>query len=77
VIGAALTQRRVLGPVEARLLTAAGLMLCALSALVAIFPRALAYPVSALGVWGALALLWKAIELRRLRQPRPPKQNVK
>jgi cardiolipin synthase len=64
-IGAALTDRRVLGPVEARLAGVAGLLVCALAILIAIFPYALAYPVALLGGWGGLALLWKAFRLRR------------
>ncbi len=64
-VGAALTNRRILGPIEARLMTLVGLALCALSVLVTIFPRALAYPVAAVGLWGGLALLWKGIKLRQ------------
>lgn len=69
-IGAALTDRRVLGPVEASLATAAGLLLFALSVLVAVFPRVLAYPAAALGAWGGLALCWRGVRLRRLRKRR-------
>jgi cardiolipin synthase A/B len=64
-IGAVLTNRRVLGPVEARLTTAVGLVLCTLSVLVAIFPRALAFPAAAVGLWGGLVLLWRGIRLHR------------
>jgi cardiolipin synthase len=68
-VGAVLTRRRVLGPVQARLTTLVGLLLCGLSVLVAIFPRALALPAAALGLWGGLALLWSGIQLhRRSRQ---------
>ena len=70
-IGAALTDRRVLGPVEARLATVTGLVFCALSALVAIYPQALAYPAAAFGVWGGVALLWKGFQLRRSRKQQP------
>ena len=70
-IGAALTDRRVLGPVEAQLTTVTGLLLCALSVLVAIFPRALAYPAAVLGAWGGLALLWRGVKLHRLRREQP------
>ena len=66
-VGAVLIDRRVLGPVQARLTTVVGLVLCALSVLVAIFPRALAFPAAALGLWGGLALLWRGIRLRRSR----------
>jgi cardiolipin synthase len=64
-VGAVLTNRRVLGPVQARLTTLVGLALSALSVLVAIFPRALALPAAALGLWGGLALLWRGGQLRR------------
>ena len=72
-IGAALMDRRVLGPVEARLTSVTGLLLCVLSVLVGVFPRVLAYPVVALGLWGGIALLWKGFQLRRSRnQPQRP-----
>lgn len=64
-VGAVLTNRRVLGPVQARLATVVGVVLCALSVLVAFFPRALAFPAAAIGLWGGLALLWRGIQLRR------------
>jgi cardiolipin synthase len=72
-IGAALMGRRVLGPVEARLTSLAGLLLCLLSVLVGVFPRALAFPAVALGLWIGIALLWKGYQLRRSRNepPRP------
>jgi cardiolipin synthase len=64
-VGAVLIDRRVLGPIEARLTTLVGLVLCALAVLVAIFPRALAWPAAALGLWGGLALLWRGVLLHR------------
>lgn len=67
-IGAALTDRRVLGPVEARLTTTSGLLLCALATLIALFPRAFAYPLAALAAWSGLALSWKGFELWRERR---------
>ena len=69
-VGAVLTNRRVLGPVEWRLMTSVGLTLCALAVLVALYPRVPAYPAAALGLWGGLALLWRAIRLRRVPKPR-------
>lgn len=68
-IGAAFTDRRALGPVEARLAAAAGLVLCALSALFAVFPQALAYPSAVLAAWGGIALLYRSHALHR-RQKR-------
>ncbi len=67
-IGAALSNRRLLGPVEARLTIVGGLLLCALATLVALFPRALAYPAAALSLWVGLVLLSRG--LRLCRQPR-------
>ncbi|MCC7496207.1 MAG: cardiolipin synthase B [Bryobacterales bacterium] len=64
-IGAAFTDRRVLGPIEARLAATAGLLLCALAVLFSLFPRVLIYPVVVLCVWGGLALLYRAYRLRR------------
>jgi len=64
-VGAAFTDRRVLEPIEARLAITTGLLLCAVSMLVAFIPQALAFPLVALGAWGGLALLYKGYELRR------------
>ena len=75
-VGAVLTNRRVLEPVEARLTTLVGIVLCACAVLVAIFPRGLALPAAAVGLWGGLALLWRGFQLRRLsKQPRLPESN--
>ena len=67
-IGAALTNHRVLGPVEARLTMIGGLALCVLAVLFAFFPRALAYPLVAMGAWAGLALLYRGFRLRRSLQ---------
>jgi cardiolipin synthase len=64
-LGAAFTDRRELGPIEARVTTVAGLLLCALAVLFALFPRALAYPLVALAVWGGFALLYRGYQLAR------------
>jgi cardiolipin synthase A/B len=64
-VGAVLRNRRVLGPVQARLTTLVGLVLCGLALLVAVFPRAVAFPAAALGLWSGLALLWRGVQLRR------------
>jgi len=72
-LGAALTNHRVLGPVEARLMTISGLTLALLAVLFAFFPRVLAYPLVALGAWAGLALLYRGYRLRRtLTPPRAP-----
>jgi cardiolipin synthase len=66
-IGAAFTDRRVLGPVEARVTAAVGLLLCALAVLFAFFPKALVYPAVVLLAWGGLALLYRGYQLLRRR----------
>ena len=62
-VGAAFTNRRVLGPVEARLTTLAGVMLCSAAVVVALFPRLLAYPFTALAAWTGIALLYRGVKL--------------
>src|SRR3954451_19361762 len=74
-VGAVLTDRRVLGPVQASLTTVVGVVLCALSVLVAIFPRALAFPAAAFALWGGLALLWRGIQLRRSPKQAPASEG--
>jgi cardiolipin synthase len=66
-VGAVLNNRRVLGPVEARLTWAIGFVLCAVSLLVALFPKVIAYFVAVLAMWGGLTLLWRAARGYRRR----------
>lgn len=64
-VGAAVVERRELGPAEARVLRTAGLGLLGTSALAARFPRALAWPLAGAGVWFGLSFLTRARELHR------------
>jgi cardiolipin synthase A/B len=64
-VGAAFTNRRVLEPVEARLMAMSGMLLIGLSVLFYFFPRALVYPFVVICLWIALALIYKAIRLYR------------
>jgi cardiolipin synthase len=64
-VGAAIADRRVLGPAEARLLGAIGLILLALSIIAVLWPRLVVVPFAIVGVWVALALLVRASRLRR------------
>ncbi len=75
-VGAVLRNRRVLGPVQARMTTAVGLGLCGLALLVTLFPRMLAAPLALLSLWGGLALLWKGVSLRR-KSRRAAAESVK
>ncbi len=64
-IGAAFTDRRVMEPLEARLLISGGLVAAALTVLFAFFPRLLAYPLAVPFAWIALALLYRGYKLHR------------
>lgn len=64
-IGAAFMDSRALGPVEARMMVTAGLLLLALATLFAIFPRLLVYPLVAVFIWIAITLLYRGYRLRR------------
>jgi cardiolipin synthase A/B len=68
--GAAVTNRRVLEPVESRIMLTVGAALLALAILFAKFPRALAYPVIVVFVWIGVALLYKGYKLRRRKYRR-------
>ena len=64
-VGAAFTGRRVLEPVETRLMTSVGALLLLLAALFAFFPRGLAYPLLVIFIWLGVALLYKSYKLHR------------
>ena len=62
---AAITNRRVLEPVEAHIALISGLVVGALAILAFAFPRAISYPLGGLGAWIALALVYRSVALRR------------
>jgi cardiolipin synthase len=62
-VGAAFTNRRVLEPVEARIMLTVGSLLLALAILFAWFPRVLVYPLVVVLVWIALALFYRSYTL--------------
>lgn len=70
VVAAAFTYRRVIEPVESRIMVSAGLALMALSILFAFFPCLLAYPLVLLFAWIASALLYHGYNLHRSRAKR-------
>jgi cardiolipin synthase len=73
VLGAALTNRRVIEPIETRLLAWTGLGLLVLAVLFVVFPRVLAYPAGVILAWLALALLYRSYRLHRGRdRPKAP-----
>lgn len=62
-VGAAFTNRRVLEPVEGRLMMLVGLLLLSLAVIGWFFPRGLSYPLVVLLGWGALALMYRGFKL--------------
>ena len=62
-VGAAFTNRRVLEPVEGRLMVLVGLLLLSLAVIGWFFPRGLAYPLVFLLAWSALALVYRGFKL--------------
>lgn len=74
-VGAAFTNRRVLEPVESRLMMWTAVLLIGLAILFWFFPRALVYPVAVLFVWIGLALFYRGFKLHR-RQSREQESAV-
>jgi cardiolipin synthase len=64
-IGAAITNRRVLGPAEAKIMVLASVVLLGLAALAMVWPLVLIIPLILFAVWMAIALLIKAYRLHR------------
>jgi cardiolipin synthase len=69
-VGAAITDHRELGPVEARIMIVAAVLLLGLGLVSLAFPRILAYPLAAAFVWIGAALLFRGYRLRRKPRPR-------
>jgi len=62
-VTAAITNRRILGPAEARVMVAASCMLAVLSVVAVLWPRVVTIPLAVLGVWIAIALVIRAYRL--------------
>jgi len=71
VVSAAFTDRRVLQPVEARLVLTVGLVLLGIAFLLYFVPQAAGYPLMALSVWIGAALVYRAWKLHRGRTTGP------
>ena len=69
-VGAAFTNRRVLEPVEARLMITAALLLMGFAVLIWFFPRSLTYPLIVLMVWVALSLVYRSLKLLGRTRPK-------
>ncbi|WP_395683680.1 phosphatidylserine/phosphatidylglycerophosphate/cardiolipin synthase family protein [Dokdonella sp.] len=68
-IGAAITNRRVLGPAEGAPLLVAGVILSIAAVLAALWPRLVAWPLAALALWIGATLIARYAELRRKAPP--------
>jgi cardiolipin synthase len=63
-VGAAISDHRELGPVEARIMIVVAIVLLGLGVVAILFPRVLAYPLAAISLWIGAALLWRGHRLR-------------
>jgi cardiolipin synthase A/B len=69
-VGAAITNRRPLGPAEARVLAMAGLLLLGVAVSIVLWPWLWAVPLAVSAVWIALSLILQAWKLHRDGRPR-------
>jgi len=70
-LGAALTDRRILGPAEAGLLFLMALVAVIVGILGALWPRVLAWPLAVIAIWSGLAWAAKGVSLRRHKPSGP------
>jgi uncharacterized membrane protein HdeD (DUF308 family) len=70
VVTAAVGDRRVLGPVEAKIMALSGLLLLALGVLFWIYPKGIAYPLVVLLLWLAASLIFRGVQLFFVRRRR-------
>jgi cardiolipin synthase len=71
-LGAALTNRRTLGPTEGGLLTAVAVAMVGIAIVAALFPRVLAWPIALLAGWLGITWAWKGWKLLRRRGSTEP-----
>ena len=75
-MGAAIINRRALGPAEAKVMATGGLLLLVLSLLAILFPLAVTFPLAALGCWISATLLIRALRLRAGKPPPPTDDGI-
>jgi cardiolipin synthase A/B len=75
-VGAAITNRRALGPAEARIMGSAGLLLLAASGIAVLWPRVVSWLLAVIGVWVAVSAFIRAFHLRR-EGKREEERNLK
>ena len=66
-VSAAVSNRRVLEPIEAHIAIIAGTALAVLAFLAFTYPRGIAFPLATIAVWMAVALLFRGFTLLRAR----------
>jgi len=71
VVGAAMTNRRALGPAEARVMAGGGMLLLFIAIIALLWPRVITVPLALLGLWAGAILLGRAYRLR-LSHPQAP-----
>jgi cardiolipin synthase A/B len=76
-IGAAFTNRRVLEPVEARLMFTFGALLLGLAILFWFYPSVLVYPLIVVFIWTSIALVYRGYKLRRNQHLQESSERVK
>ena len=67
-VSAAVTNRRVLEPIEGHIALFGGVVLAGLAALAVVYPRSLSYPFAGLAAWVAAALVYRGVKLLRARR---------
>lgn len=75
-VGAAFTNRRVLEPVESRIMVTAALLMLGLAVLFWFFPRSLTYPLIVILLWVSFALLYKASKLEILGEEEKKRERL-
>ena len=75
-LGAALTDRRILGPAEAGLLFLMAAIAGVIGIVGALLPRVLAWPVAVIALWSGIAWVVKGIALRRGRTGGPRAERL-
>ena len=73
-VGAAITDNRVLGPAEAKVMAVSGTVLVVLAATAIAFPRVVTIPLSVLAAWVAVTLLVRAARLAAARRRQTSRQ---
>jgi len=64
-VGAAITNRRALGPAEARIMAGAGFLLLAAAVIAFLWPPRISWPLAVIGAWVAISTLIRAFHLHR------------